>query len=88
MADWEDKIGREVWGDTWDAPTDPRHGGKMTPEQMAHRISELETCLRDFIALERAQTPRMDGKLRMFAYISPGPALAATLDAARDLLGE
>lgn len=25
-----------------DFPTDPRHGGKMTPEQMAARIAELE----------------------------------------------
>ena len=35
MADYEDKIGRQVWGDSWDAPTDPHHGGKLTDDQLA-----------------------------------------------------
>lgn len=29
------------------APTDPRHGGKMTAEQAAERIAELEDAMRD-----------------------------------------
>lgn len=69
-------------------PTDPRHGGKMTVEQMAERIEVLETVVRDFLALERASAPDMSGKRRDFAYIRPGPSLAATLDAARELVGE
>lgn len=71
-----------------DHPTDPTHGGKMTVEQMAERIRDLEAVCRDFLALERTQAPDMSGKRRQFAYISPGPSLAAVLDAARVLLGD
>ena len=70
-----------------DHPTDSMHGGKMSVEQMAERIEQLETVLRDFVDLERMQTPDMSGKRREFAYIRPGASLAATLDAARELLG-
>lgn len=50
------------------------------------RIADLEAVVRDFLALERISAPRMDGRRREFAYIRPGPALAAVLDAARALV--
>jgi len=83
MPDYEDKVGQEVLGDPWDAPTDPAHGGKMTAEQMAERIKDLETALRNFLALEIRPT---NDKRNDFAVMRSGPSLAATLDAAEALL--
>lgn len=41
MADYEDKVGRQIWRDTWDAPTDLYHGGKMTFEQWIDALGPL-----------------------------------------------
>ena len=69
------------------APTDPRHGGKLTEEMAAERIKELEDALRDLAMLERTQTPGMSGKRRTYAYMQNGTVLAECLDKARELLG-
>ena len=70
------------------APTDPRHGGKLTAEQAAARIAELESALRDLVMLERVVAPDMSGKRRTYAHMQNGKILADCLDAARELLGK
>lgn len=68
-------------------PLDEFERSKLSVHAARH-IAELEAIIRDFIALERAYAPTMDGKHREFAYIRPGPSLAAVLDAARKAIGE
>lgn len=69
-------------------PTDPRHGGKLTPDMMINRIAELEQALRDLVMLERTFTPDMSGKRRKWAHMQNGTVLAECLDRARALLGD
>ena len=69
------------------APTDPRHGGKLTAEQARERIAELEAALRDLAMLERSQAPDMGGKRRTYAFMQNGKVLAECLDRARAVLG-
>jgi hypothetical protein len=74
----------------WDydnAPTDPRHGGKLTAAKAVERLKELEDALRDLAMLERTQAPDMGGKRRRYAFMQNGSVLAECLDRARDLLG-
>ena len=68
------------------APTDPRHGGKLTAEMAAGRIKELEDALRDLAGLEKTFTPKGE-KRRSFAVMQNGKVLAECLDKARELLG-
>lgn len=75
------------------SPTDPHHGGKLTPDMMADRIRQLEArtealefALFDLVHLERTITPDMSGKKRKFAYMQNGFVLAECLDRARELL--
>ncbi len=74
----------------WDydnAPTDLRHGGKMTAAQAVERIKELEDALRDLAVLERCPAPDMGSKRRTWAHMQNGKVLAECLDRARELLG-
>lgn len=68
------------------APTDPVHGGKMTFEQCATRIADLEEALFDLVGMERTIQPDMSGKRRTYAYMRNGQTLADCLDRARLLI--
>lgn len=56
-------------------PLEPFERSKLSCHA-AEYIEDLETIIRDFIALERAAAPTMDGQRREWAYIRPGGSVS------------